>query len=515
MKMPAVRVPMKVLLEMRPALDGHAGIPQETRLLFRGLQQLPGIEPIALIQHHAHVLGKGLPVDVRKRGRLPAHKQLDRLSRVVISVEQQRGNPYLASARMALRQLLGVAERLDHFDPTHFVDFVWRSMFARTLHADDLASVTSAQFRTTRVPWKGMHYCALTTRKLGYALYPRLDTSGIDVMIAETPYPGRVSSGTKLVVRYHDAIPVLMPHTISDKAGHQARHYCALKRNVADGAWFACVSESTRQDLLSLFPEVERRAVNIPNMISRHYFAAKSEPEIVPEIVRNRINTKIGKPPSRLGAAAPLRYLLMVSTIEPRKNHETLLSAWERLRATGESDLKLVLVGSPGWHYEEIVRKFLPWIQRGELKLLEDVPPAELRELYRHAVATICPSVYEGFDFSGIEAMRCGSPVVASDIKVHREIFGAPAEYFSPYDSSDAAAAIERVISPGRGTHREQLVALGAEHAVQYMPERILPLWQEFFARHASSVAGKESIGLLEQRPADEFRTFSRFPEAS
>jgi glycosyltransferase involved in cell wall biosynthesis len=232
-------------------------------------------------------------------------------------------------------------------------------MFARTLHADDLASVTSAQFRTTRVPWKGMHFYALATRKLGYAMYPRLDTSGIDVMIAETPYPGRVSSGTKLVVRYHDAIPVLMPHTISDKAGHQARHYCALKRNVADGAWFACVSESTRQDLLSLFPEVEPRAVKIPNMISTHYFREESRAELVPEIVRNRINTRIGKPPRDLEPSKqPSRYLLMVSTIEPRKNHETLLSAWERLRASAEPDLKLVLVGAPGWYYKEIVRKF-------------------------------------------------------------------------------------------------------------------------------------------------------------
>ena len=73
---------LKVLLEMRPALDGHAGIPQETRLLFRGLGRLPDIEPIGLIQHHARVLGRGLPLDVRKRAKLPVHKQVDRLSRV-------------------------------------------------------------------------------------------------------------------------------------------------------------------------------------------------------------------------------------------------------------------------------------------------------------------------------------------------------------------------------------------------------------------------------------------------
>jgi len=330
-----------------------------------------------------------------------------------------------------------------------------------------------------------MHFCALVTRKLGYPMHPRLDTSGIDVMIAETPYPGRVSRGTKLVVRYHDAIPVLMPHTISDKARHQARHYCALQRNVADGAWFACVSESTRQDLLSLFPEVERRAITIPNMVSTHYFLEESRAELVPQIVRNRINTRIGKPPREANPSAPSpRYLLMVSTIEPRKNHETLVSAWERLRASTEPELKLVLVGAMGWNYREIVRKFLPWIERGELKLLEDVPSNELRQLYRHAAATVCPSVGEGFDFSGVEAMRCGTAVVASDIKTHREIFGDAAEFFSPYDSPDAAHAIERVIAPTRVARRAELIERGASHATQYTPQQILPLWDEFLKSH-------------------------------
>lgn len=479
--MPTSSVPMRVLLEMRPALDGHAGIPQETRLLFRGLRQLPGMEPIGLIQHHALVLGRGLPSDPRRRNSLPVHKRLDRLSKVVISLEQRRGNPYVAGTKMVLRQLFGAKERLEHFDGTHFRDFIWRSMFARTLHPDDFDAVTAAQFRTVRVPWKTMHVLALLTRKIGHALYPRLDTSGIDVMIAETPYPGRVANGTRLVVRYHDAIPVLMPHTISDKAGHQSRHFRALQRNVADGAWFACVSESTRQDLLSVFPEVEKRAITIPNMISAHYFREESPPEHVPEIIRNRINTRIGRPPRNFDEGAPApRYLLMVSTIEPRKNHATLLSAWERLRASAEPDLKLVLVGAPGWHYKEIIRKFLPWIERGELRLLEDVPSNELRQLYRHAAATICPSVGEGFDFSGIEAMRCGSPVVASGIKVHHEIFGAAAEYFSPYDSVEAAVAIERVIAAGCEARRDQLVKLGSKQSGQYVSDRILPLWEEF-----------------------------------
>ena len=78
---------MKILLEMRPALDGHSGIPQETRLLFRGLAQVPGIEMIGLLQSGNLVIEQGLPmrdgaVDPRRDTKL----DIDRLSAVVVSL---------------------------------------------------------------------------------------------------------------------------------------------------------------------------------------------------------------------------------------------------------------------------------------------------------------------------------------------------------------------------------------------------------------------------------------------
>ena len=175
-----------------------------------------------------------------------------------------------------------------------------------------------------------------------------------------------------------------------------------------------------------------------------------------------------------------LDYLLIVSTIEPRKNHLTLLSAWEMLRTAHFPKLKLVVVGSLGWHQEPIVRKFLPWIERGDAFLLEDVPSAELRLLYKHARATICPSFAEGFDLSGVEAMMSGGAVVASDIAVHREIYADAAEYFNPYSVEDLARAVQGVIDPPRSMRREELVIDGANVARRYACDAILPRWQEF-----------------------------------
>jgi hypothetical protein len=351
--------------------------------------------------------------------------------------------------------------------------------------------VTSADFRVARMPWSGMHAVGLATKRLGAAMYPRLDTRGFDVMVAETPYPGRVAPGTRMVVRYHDAIPLLMPHTIADREYHRASHYQALDRNVRDGAWFACVSDATRHDLVSIYPAAEARSVTIHNMVSHHYYPEDSSPALVPEILRTRRNAsfdgEVGAnarrgPGDATTGRAPT-YLLMVSTIEPRKNHLSLLSAWERLRSALDADLRLVLVGAVGWESEPIVRRLKPWVKRGGVHVLEDVPAQELRVLYRHARVVVCPSFYEGFDFSGVEAMRCGGAVLASDIRVHRDVYGAASDYFNPYSVEDLEQSLARLLSPAGAARRAELVAEGARVSLQYTPERILPQWRAFLER--------------------------------
>jgi glycosyltransferase involved in cell wall biosynthesis len=142
--------------------------------------------------------------------------------------------------------------------------------------------------------------------------------------------------------------------------------------------------------------------------------------------------------------------------------------------------LKLLVVGKLGWHHKPILRKFRPWMERGDVFLLEDVPSADLRLLYKHARATVCPSFGEGFDFSGVEAMKSGGAVVASDIEVHREIYTDAAEYFNPYGVDAAVAAIKNVIDPACFPRRDELIAEGARVSQRYAYEAILPKWEAF-----------------------------------
>jgi glycosyltransferase involved in cell wall biosynthesis len=487
--------PLKILVDLRPALAGHAGIPQETRMLFSVLCSLTGNRAEGLIQHSGRLLARGLPSGgTGAPSSLSPDQQLNRLGRVVISLEEDLTwvddvEVRAHTVAMALWCAFGGTVELSRFDARHFRDFLWRRFFARTLPPSDFDVVTQAGYRIARMPWTAMHRSGLFTGRFGPPLYPRLDTADFDMMIAETPYPATVSKNTQLVVRYHDAIPVLMPDTIAKRGYHQASHYRALQSNVKSGAWFVCVSESTRRDLLSIFPQAESRSLTIYNMVSRDYFDENSRPDRVTEIIRTRLSQAI-KPPldpsverglfDNHESSQPPNYLLMVSTIEPRKNHLTVLSAWEALRAEVFPTLKLVIVGETGWHHEPILQRLRPWMEHGELYLLSNVASDDLRLLYKHASATVCPSLGEGFDFSGVEAMKSGGAVIASRIPVHDEIYADAAEFFDPYSSEDLREAIRKVIDPAHRVRRDELIARGAVVARRYDPEVILPQWESF-----------------------------------
>jgi glycosyltransferase involved in cell wall biosynthesis len=338
-------------------------------------------------------------------------------------------------------------------------------------------------------PWALAQHVGVGTRWWGGGLYPRLHLPDARVLLAETPFPGRVGAGTTLVVRYHDAIPVLMPHTIKNMRHHQAAHVGALRRNARDGAWFSCVSESTRRDLVALMPEVEARSVTIPNMVPDHFRFEHEDATRVPEVIWARKNRDApfagGAPLAALVDGQPPRYLLMVATLEPRKNHLALLEAWERLRCHGHGDLQLVLVGSLGWGFDALVKRLSPWLERGGVHLLHGVPTDDLRLLYRHAAVTVCPSLAEGFDFPGVEAMRSGGVVVASDIPVHRDVFDDACAYFNPYNTEELADTVARVAADAGW--QDTLRQRGQAVAARYLPERVMPQWQAFLDRFKSA----------------------------
>ena len=139
-------------------------------------------------------------------------------------------------------------------------------------------------------------------------------------------------------------------------------------------------------------------------------------------------------------SAAPT--YLMVSTIEPRKNHAYLLDAFERLWAQG-SPARLCIIGRIGWKCDDLIARIRrhPELSR-RLFMINDANDASLEHAYSHARALVFPSHVEGFGLPLVEAMQRGLPAFASDIPVFREIGG---DFISYFDLANPASLAERI----------------------------------------------------------------------
>jgi glycosyltransferase involved in cell wall biosynthesis len=131
--------------------------------------------------------------------------------------------------------------------------------------------------------------------------------------------------------------------------------------------------------------------------------------------------------------AAP--YFLAVGTLEPRKNLLRLIEAQEK--AYADCGVPLLLVGRYGWRQRAVLARIEA--SRGALRWLGEVDDMRLARLYREATALVAYSLDEGFDYPTVEALSLGTPVVLSDIPVHREVVGALGCYAAPDAPADLA----------------------------------------------------------------------------
>ncbi|KAF1066229.1 MAG: Glycosyltransferase Gtf1 [Pseudomonas citronellolis] len=141
---------------------------------------------------------------------------------------------------------------------------------------------------------------------------------------------------------------------------------------------------------------------------------------------------------------------LMVSTIEPRKNHVYLLEAFERLWAEG-SEARLCIIGKIGWKCEALIHRIRRHPQRNRrLFMFNELNDRGLEYAYAHSRALVFPSFVEGFGLPLVEAMQRGLPAMASDIPVFREIGGEFLAYFDLQDPRSLTALVQRFEAEGR-----------------------------------------------------------------
>ena len=161
-------------------------------------------------------------------------------------------------------------------------------------------------------------------------------------------------------------------------------------------------------------------------------------------------------------------YILFVGALEPRKNLIRLLEAQELLRGGRRDVPPLALVGPSGWRNRELVTRIRS--AGSSARLLGPVPRSDLVALVGGASLLAYPSLSEGFGLPVLEAMACGTPVVASHIGPIVEIAGDAAVLVDPTDAEDIAEGLRRVLDSS--DLRADLVKRGLAQAAKFSWER-------------------------------------------
>jgi glycosyltransferase involved in cell wall biosynthesis len=255
---------------------------------------------------------------------------------------------------------------------------------------------------------------------------------------------------TKLTATIYDLTCRLMPelHTSSNIRADESLAKHILQK--ADA--LIAISENTRADAIRLLGLDPERIYVIYPGVPEVYFGAQPRPAEQP-------------------------YVLYVGTIEPRKNVDTLLDAWQDFRL--RKDFDLVIAGSSGWGSEKTMARLASRPQ--SVRYLGYVPEDELPGLTAGATAFIYPSLYEGFGFPVAQAMAAGVPVITSNTSCLPEIAGDGALLVDPHSPAEIQAALEKLLtSPAL---RDQLRTAGIAREQQYRWDTCARQSLEFFRR--------------------------------
>lgn len=279
--------------------------------------------------------------------------------------------------------------------------------------------------------------------------------------------------GRTTVATVHDVAFAVMPGTVAPET------LAELHSNLGDTLFRAerviAVSEATADDLVEHIG-LSRRRIHVVHEGLDPTFAAAEE---------------VAASPAPEGT--PDRYLLFVSTLEPRKNVIGVLRAFGLLLDWGYPG-DLVLVGRWGWRTEGLRAELEAFPAPGRIVHLDRVPREELPALYRGADALLFPSWLEGFGLPLLEAMASGTPVVTSGRSSMPEVAGSAAVYVDPGRPHGIASAVAALLEDPQ--HGRRLGELGRRRAAAFSWER---------AAGATAEILRQAAGL---RPAgaDEYR---------
>jgi glycosyltransferase involved in cell wall biosynthesis len=263
-------------------------------------------------------------------------------------------------------------------------------------------------------------------------------------------------SRVRLTATVHDLTGFLMPelHPRSNIVAEQS--FAQLARR-ADG--LIAVSECTRQDAIRTLGIAPEKICTIHSGVADTFFDPPAG--------------RVDEVRARYGLQRP--FVLFVGTIEPRKNVDLLLDAYESLPLSLREHHELVIVGPIGWAAESTA------VRLRMVRYLGYVPEADLAPLTAAAEVFVYPSLYEGFGFPVAQAMAAGVPVITSNVSSLPEIAGIATLLVDPRSQSELRAALVRML--GSADLRLALAQAGRVRAREFRWEVCARKSLEFFRR--------------------------------
>ena len=168
----------------------------------------------------------------------------------------------------------------------------------------------------------------------------------------------------------------------------------------------------------------------------------------------------------RRQAGLPADYLLTVGLYKPHKNLDVVLEAFRLLAKGGNCEVSLVIAGTQDKERAALRNRLAKLEIADRVRVPDRLPAAQLPLLYAAARVLIHPSLREGFGLPIVEAQAVGTPVVASELPVLREVAGEGAMFFDPYDATALASQIETVAKDSE--IRSRLIAAGRRNAARF-----------------------------------------------
>lgn len=264
------------------------------------------------------------------------------------------------------------------------------------------------------------------------------------------------------VITIHDLHFLRYPHFLTEDA---ARYYSQIDEAVRRTDHIIAVSESTREDTINLLG-VPADRITVIYEAADLSFRPIDDPETLAQIRRKY--------------DLPEKFILFVSTIEPRKNIPTLLRAQRILLDRHGPLAPLVIAGKRGWLFEEVFSLVAELNLEQDVRFLGRVPQDDLVFLYNAATIHVHPAFYEGFGLPPLEAMTVGTPTIVSDVSSLPEVVGEAGWLVPPEDVEGWATTIGRLLADEelREAYRHRGFEQAQKFSLRRMAEETLAVYR-------------------------------------